>query len=215
MIYRVNKFYILKLILFLEDYQAALEYLEKIDDIHKKFDLFLKYGQKILLECPTKMQRALKTFISQIMSLKKSGNDPLVKYENFIKIFINQENLLEELLDFILISDENCDASIIHRRIELYLDKLAEENKKDTDSKYSTIESITNLIKNKKYQNKIDRNYVLMLFKMHNFTVGIVTLSEIMELRQELLSIYMDNHQYDKIINICENFGRVVKNKRK
>ena len=50
-----------------------------------------------------------------------------------------------------------------------------------------------------------------MLFKMHNFTMGIVTLSEIMELRQELLSIYMDNHNYDKIINICENFGRVVR----
>jgi len=159
------------------------------------------------------MQRVLKAFISQIMSLKKSGSDPFIKYENLIKIFINQENLLEELLDFILISDENCDASIIHRRIELYLDKLAEENKKNSnnDSKYSTIENITNLIKNKKYQSKIDKNYILMLFKMHNFTVGIVTLSEIMELRQELLSIYMDNHQYDKIINICENFGRVVK----
>ncbi len=188
-----------------------MEYLEKIEDLNKKFDLILKYGQKILLECPTKMQRALKTFISQIMSLKKSGSDPLIKYENLIKIFINQENLLEELLDFILISDENCDASIIHRRIELYLDKLAEESKKDNDSKYGTIENITNLIKNKKYQNKIDRNYVLMLFKMHNFTMGIVTLSEIMELRQELLSIYMDNHNYDKIINICENFGRVVR----
>lgn len=49
-----------------------------------------------------------------------------------------------------------------------------------------------------------------MLFKMHNFTDGIVTLSEIMDLRQELLTIYMDNHKYDKIINICENFGRPV-----
>jgi hypothetical protein len=188
-----------------------LDYLDRINDITIKFELLLKYGQKILVECPSKMQRILKNFISNIMSLKKSGSDPLIKYESLIKIFINQENLLEELLDFILISDENCDASVIHRRIELFLDKLAEENKKDNDSKYSIIENITNLIKNKKYQNKIDKNYVLMLFKMHNFTVGIVTLSEIMELRQELLSIYMDNHNYEKIINICENFGRVVR----
>ncbi len=188
-----------------------MDYLDRINDITIKFELLLKYGQKILVECPSKMQRILKNFISNIMSLKKSGSDPLIKYESLIKIFINQENLLEELLDFILISDENCDASVIHRRIELFLDKLAEENKKDNDSKYSIIENITNLIKNKKYQNKIDKNYVLMLFKMHNFTVGIVTLSEIMELRQELLSIYMDNHNYEKIINICENFGRVVR----
>jgi hypothetical protein len=92
----------------------------------------------------------------------------------------------------------------------LYLDKLAEEKKNNSISKDSTIDLITSMIKNKKYQNKIDKNYILMLFKMHNFTDGIVTLSEIMELRQELLSIYMDNHKYDKIINICENFGRVV-----
>ncbi len=189
-----------------------MEYLEKIKELNKKFELFLKYGQKLLTECPTKMHRALKNFISQIMNLKKSGSDPLIRYESLIKIFINQENLLEELLDFILISDENCDASIIHRRIELYLDKLAEEDKNNNNSKYSTIENITNLIKNKKYQNKIDRNYVLMLFKTHKFTVGIVTLSEIMELRQELLSIYMDNHQYNDIISICENYGRVENN---
>lgn len=109
-----------------------------------------------------------------------------------------------------MISDENCDSSIIHRRIELYLDRLDEENKTNNESIYATKESINNIIKNKKYQNKIDKNYVLMLFKMHNFTVGIVTLSETMELRQELLQIYMENHQYEKIINICENFGRMV-----
>ncbi len=49
-----------------------------------------------------------------------------------------------------------------------------------------------------------------MLFKMHNFSDGIVTLSEIMDFGQELLTIYMDNHRYDKIINICENLGRPV-----
>ena len=49
-----------------------------------------------------------------------------------------------------------------------------------------------------------------MLFKTQNFTYGIITLSEILELRQELLSIYMDNHDFEKILNICENFGRVV-----
>lgn len=165
-----------------------------------------------MAECAQKMQRILKTFISNILSLKKSGNDPMIKYEHIIKIYINQEILLEELLDFILSSDDNCDSSIIHRRIELYLDKLAEENKNNNELKYTTIDNITGLIKSKKYQNKIDKNYVLMLFKMHSFTSGIVTLSEIMELRQELLSIYMDNHNYEKIINICENFGRVENN---
>ncbi len=194
----------------IESYETALEYLERVKDINKRFDLLIKYGQKFIAECPTKTQRVLNSFISQILSMKKSGNDPLIKYENLIKIFINHESLLADLLDFIIISDENCDSTILHRRIELHLDKLAEEKKSNAITKDSTIDLITSLIKSKKYQNKIDKNYILMLFKMHNFTDGIVTLSEIMDLRQELLTIYMDNHKYDKIINVCENFGRPV-----
>jgi hypothetical protein len=61
------------------------------------------------------MSRILKAFISQILALRKAGTDPMIKYESLIKIFINQENLLEELLDFILISDDNCDSTILHR----------------------------------------------------------------------------------------------------
>lgn len=47
--------------------------------------------------------------------MKKSGNDPLIKYESLIKIFINHESLLADLLDFIIISDDNCDSTILHR----------------------------------------------------------------------------------------------------
>lgn len=174
--------------------------------------MLLKYGQKFLAECPQKLQKLLFAFITNLLTLKKSGSDLMIKYEQLIKIYLNQEILLEELLDFIMNSDSNCDSSIIHRRVELYLDKLSDEKKMNSDSKENTANSIIDLIKNKKYQNKIDKNYVLMLFKMHNFTKGIITLSEIMELRQELLTIYMETMQYDNIINICENFGRVENN---
>lgn len=192
----------------LESFSAALEYLEKISNINKKFTILLKYGQKFLTEEPIKTNKMLKNFIEQIIAVKKTSNDISIKYEDLIKIFLNKESLLEELLDFIIKIDENCDSSIFHRRIELYLDKLMNDNNSETE--YPIKEAINTLLKNKKIQNKIDKNHILMLFKIHNFTQGIVTLSEIMELRQELLSIYMDNHQYDKIIIICENFGRAV-----
>ena len=190
-----------------------MEYLEKITDFNKKFNILLKYGQKFLTEEPLKTIKMLKKFIEQIISIKKTSNDLSIKYEDLIKIFLNKETLLEELLDFIIKIDENCDSSIFHRRIELYLDHLINDNNNNnkSENEYPIKESINNLLKNKKIQNKIDKNHILMLFKIHNFTQGIVTLSEIMELRQELLSIYMDNHQYDKVINICENFGRAVK----
>jgi hypothetical protein len=190
-----------------------LDYLEKIKDPKKKFDILLKYGQKFLGEesSSAKTLKLLKSFIDHIINLKKTSNDNSIKYEDLIKVFINKETSLEELLDYIIKNDENCDSAIFHRRIELYLDKLVDENKQSSDSEYPIKEAINSLLKNKKIQNKIDKNHILMLFKINNFTQGIVTLSEIMELRQELLSIYMDNHQYDKIINICENFGRAVK----
>lgn len=189
-----------------------MDYLDKIKDPKKKFEILLKYGQKFLTEESAKTLKLLKAFIDQIISLKKTNNDNSIKYEDLIKIFINKESSLEDLLDHIIKADENCDSSIFHRRIELYLDKLVNENKQSSEGEYPIKESINSLLKNKKIQNKIDKNHILMLFKINNFTQGIVTLSEIMELRQELLSIYMDNHQYDKIINICENFGRAVKN---
>ena len=190
-----------------------MDYLEKIKDPKKKFDILLKYGQKFLGEdsSSAKTLKLLKSFIDHIINLKKTSNDNSIKYEDLIKVFINKKTSLEELLDYIIKNDENCDSAIFHRRIELYLDKLVDENKQSSDSEYPIKEAINSLLKNKKIQNKIDKNHILMLFKINNFTQGIVTLSEIMELRQELLSIYMDNHQYDKIINICENFGRAVK----
>lgn len=98
-----------------ENYDSALEYLDRIKDLNKKFELTMEYGQKFLNETPVKMQKFLKNFITQIIGQKRSGNDLLIKYENLIKIYLNQETLLEELLDFILEKDENCDSSIIHR----------------------------------------------------------------------------------------------------
>ena len=190
-----------------------MDYLDKIKDFKKKFDILLKYGQKFLTEEPVKTLKLLKSFIDQIILMKKLPNEnTFIKYEDLIKIFINKENLLEDLLDHIMKADENCDSSIFNRRIELYLDRLVNE-KQVSENEYPIREAINTLLKNKKIQNKIDKNHILMIFKINNYTQGIVTLSEIMELRQELLSIYMDNHQYDKIINICENFGRAVNKK--
>ena len=46
-----------------------------------------------------------------------------------------------------------------------------------------------------------------MLFKTHKYSQGIICLSDIMQNRQELLTIYMENHNNDKIISICSNYA--------
>lgn len=68
-------------------------------------------------------------------------------------------------------------------------------------------EKILKIINHKVFSQVYDKNFLLMLFKTHNYTQGIIALSEIMQLRQELLTIYMETHNKDKIISICSNFA--------
>ena len=51
---------------------------------------------------------------------------------------------------------------------------------------------------------KYDHNYVLTLFKTYDYKKGLIQLSEMMNLRQELLVVYMDTCQDEKIIEICK-----------
>lgn len=46
-----------------------------------------------------------------------------------------------------------------------------------------------------------------MLFKSNKYTQGIIALSDLMQLRQEQLTIYMENHNNDKIISTCSNYA--------
>ena len=52
-----------------------------------------------------------------------------------------------------------------------------------------------------------DSQYLLMLFKTNNFLEGIETILELNKFIQDLLSIYIQKNDFDKIINICKNFG--------
>ena len=53
-------------------------------------------------------------------------------------------------------------------------------------------EGILNIIKTKKNQIKLDKNYLMLLFKTNSFSDGIIILSEIMEDKEELLEIYKE-----------------------
>ena len=46
-----------------------------------------------------------------------------------------------------------------------------------------------------------------MLFKNRHFLEGIEILSDIHKYNQDLLAIYMEKKEYEKIINLCINYG--------
>ena len=97
-------------------------------------------------------------------------------------------------------TDEDCPKQIILRRIELYVDKYT-ENEMDGNT---VRERIAAILKDKKFEKKLDKNYLLMLFKISGFNQGVTELSELMELDQDVLQIYMETHEYKRINKACE-----------
>ena len=100
----------------------------------------------------------------------------------------------------------NYSKEIIHRRIQLYLEDYEKEKKNKVQNIKPKL-SIIEILKNKKYIPIYDSQYLIMLFKENNFLEGIEIISEINKYNQDLLSIYMHQKDFQKIINICKNFG--------
>ena len=182
------------------DFKESLEYIGKNNDIKKKFDLLIAYGEKFLekKDVIDEAMKVISKLIDEIINIKnKDKNDERIKdlnYEKIISIFISKESedRLEKLLDDIMNKDEDCPKQIILRRIELYVDKY-------TENKYDSAEKIKKILENEKFKDKLDKNYLLMLFKISGFNQGVTELSKIMELDQDLLQIYMDQYEYQKI----------------
>lgn len=54
-----------------------------------------------------------------------------------------------------------------------------------------------------------------MLFKISGFNQGVTELSKIMELDQDLLQIYMDQYEYQKINESCEEVMKKNQGKKR
>ena len=79
---------------------------------------------------------------------------------------------------------------MINKRIELYIQDSLEENKNN----------ILQIIRDEKFVEKYDTQYLIMLFKYYNFKEGLEVLYEVNKINQELLRTYIENKEYKKII---------------
>ena len=192
------------------DFAESLDFIKQLSDIEQKFNLLLKYGEKFIekKEVIDESMKVITSIVNDIIAIrnkekcpKEEENIKNLKYEKIISIFITKESeeRLEKLLDNIMIKDKDCPKQIILRRIELYVDRYAETNKSN-----EIVEKIREILVNEKFKDKLDKNYLLMLFKISGFNQGVTELSKIMELDQDLLQIYMETHEYDKINRSCE-----------
>lgn len=196
------------------DFAESLDYIKQLSDIEQKFNLLIKYGEKFIerKEVIDDAMKVISALVTDIINIRNKKDDNLseeekriknLNYEKIISIFITKDSeaKLETLLDTIMIKDNDCPKQIILRRIELYVDKYTEGKMGSTD----VVDKIRDILTNEKFKDKLDKNYLLMLFKISGFNQGVTELSKIMKLDQDLLQIYMETHEYKKINMACES----------
>ena len=162
-----------------------------------KINLFHKFGSYFLKNSENNNDNIPDLFFNRIIGFIEKNIHSLNKNEvvKLIQIFIVNDKYFKTLFEKMESYGIEFSKEMIHRRIELYLEE--EENKQE----------ILEMLKNEKFKDKYDIQYLMMLFKYKEFNEGIEVLSRIINKTQELLSIYMNKKQYDKIIEIGCNYN--------
>ena len=204
---KMNDMYIQILIELKKDFNASLKYINEIKELKPKFKILMNYGRKLLEEktISNEADKTINKLIDEIIYIKRGNPEDKkldnLKYEQIISIYISKENedKLEQLLNKFMNEDPDCPQQIIIRSIEFYINRYKEKEKnKSGNENARKIKEIMS-----KFKNKLDKNYLLMLFKISGFDEGIAELSKIMELDQDLLSLYMERQDYQKINEFC------------
>ena len=208
--------YLMILITKLNKYEEAMNLLEETEnnDIvitnHDKIDLYCKLGEYYLKKEEGKEDFSNR-FFESVSKFIENNRSVLDRKDiiQLIKIFMDFKQFFKILFEKMETFHLDYEQDIIHKIIELYLEEEDEVDvgiNKDKD-KNNNKEKLIDMIKDKKYVGKFDEQYVMMLFQNTNFSEGVQVLSELHKYNQELLFIYMDKREYQKIINICLNYG--------
>ena len=75
------------------------------------------------------------------------------------------------------------------------------------ESKAIIQEEINSILSIKKYYELMDKNYLKMIFKLANFTSGVIELAKLENNDQEILSVFIEEENFDQIINTCLNYS--------
>ena len=219
---KINDIKIEVLIEMKKDYNQSLDLLIKEKNILKQFELTMKYGDLLLENNKDKTLKLCYQMLNHLINIKNGkevivGNKEYIekvkqlKYDDLISFFIldKYENIRENMLNFIIENDKNCSSKIIYRKIEISLVKYNQfESNNQSKLQNPYIDEIINILKNKNKLEKIDKKYIMTLFITYNFKEGIIYLNEILNDQMRLLQIYMENKNYEKILNICDSYGQ-------
>ena len=237
--------YLRILIVELNKYNEAIQYMKEKQNTEEKFKLLCEFGEYLLQEKEYEDQ-IYNMAIDIIKAINKDKAD--CKVDELAKIFANKKHLLRSVVDELM--KNNPDQPIIHKHIELLLESCLEEEElkkkyeakkkeimdKDTSTpltplseeeqkkKEKDVENseelkaekeqyerclkdkakLFEIINGKEYQEKIDKIYLLMQFKVNNFTEGVNELIQVCDTKDRILLNLFDNKENDKVIQFCQ-----------
>ena len=199
----MNEEYLQILILKLNKLEEALDFIAPPEDkkgkdellLKDKINLFYKFGDYFLKNSENNNEEIPDIFFNRIISFIEKNMHSLNKNDvvKLIQIFIINDKYFKTLFEKMESYGIEFSKEMIHRRIELYLD--------EDENRIKIIEMLTD----DKFKGKYDIQYLFILFKYKEFKEGIEILSQIIKKNQELLNIYMNKKDYEKIIDICSN----------
>ena len=162
--------------------------------VKEKCNLIIKYGLYFLDEKNGEIPDLFFNRVSSFIESKKTYLDQK-EINNIIQVFIMSDKYFKIIFDKIGSYGIEYDEKIIYRRIELYLEE------KDDNYKINIIK----MLKNKRYKNKYDINKLFLLFKYNKFKEGIDALNEIVNKKQDLIQLYINNKNYDKLMETIDD----------
>lgn len=68
------------------------------------------------------------------------------------------------------------------------------------------------MLDNQLYRKNLDKNHILLLLKLYEFTPGVTKMCEILNLKTELLNYYLTVHNIDDAVEYCKKNGRYDSN---
>ena len=200
--FKLTEEYLKIMIIKLNKYDEALDIIENPDKnqfqitTQDKIDLYYKFSNYFLSK-----ENFYEKFFSSVSKFIENNTIGIDKKDlnKLIDIFIEYDKFFKILFEKIGTLQLNYEKNMIHKRIELYIQDGLEENKNN----------ILQIIRNEKFVEKYDTQYLIMLFKYYNFKEGLEVLYEVNKINQDLLMIYIEKKEYKKIVSLCEKYGMV------
>ena len=199
--YKLIEEYLRILIIKLNNYEEAFNIIENPEKSQinianqDKINLYYNFSEYFLQkeEFSEKYFALVLKFIENNISVLDKKN-----MTKLVEIFIDSDKFFKILFEKINLFHLDCEKEMIHKRIELYFEEGYEQNK----------DKIIEIIKNEKFIEKYDTQYLMMLFKYYNFKEGEGILCAVNKFSTNLLKMCMEKKDYKKIILLCEKYGK-------